>query len=492
MATSPSDLDDFLGTKPQSRWWRWGKWVLVAIGVILLALLLKSCFAPAAEVQYATDTADRGSLTVSVSATGKLAPINQVDVGSELSGLVTRVVVDVNDRVTAGQPLALIDPSRFQDAVNQSRAALNANQAAVAQAQATLDQSNAQLARLQNVFRLSNGRVPSRTELDQGVADRDRAIANLRAAQANVVSAQAALSSNVTQLTKTVIRSPVNGVVLARQIEPGATVAASFNTPTLFVIAQDLATMKLQVAIDEADVGTVHEGQQATFTVDAFPGRTFPARITRVDVGSNLSAESSSTTTSTTSTASQVVSYAALLAVDNTTGELRPGMTATADIVTAQRNNVLLVPTAALRFRPGAGGSGGASASGSGGRTGRSIGPAWSPTGWARRRRRRQRRPEPGPRFARHRLCQGCDRRAARGARDAGRQQRHPDRNHRWRPDTGCRGDHRPTGRRYVGRSALWWLGRQWPAFGWGRGRWWPVMHPPRHPSRGVSPAASR
>ena len=364
MATSPSDLDDFLGAKPQSRWWRWGKWVLVAIGVVLLALLLKSCFAPAAEVQYATETADRGNLTVSVSATGKLAPINQVEVGSELSGLVTRVVVDVNNRVTAGQPLALIDPSRFQDAVNQSRAALNANVAQVAQAQATLDQSNAQLARLQNVYRLSNGRVPSRTELDQGVADRERAVATLRAAQANVVSAQAALSSNQTQLTKTVIRSPVTGVVLARQIEPGATVAASFNTPTLFVIAQDLSTMKLQVAIDEADVGTVHEGQQATFTVDAFPGRTFPARITRVDVGSNLSAQSSTTTASSASTTSQVVSYAALLSVDNNTGELRPGMTATADIVTAQRTNVLTVPTAALRFRPGSGGGGGAGASG--------------------------------------------------------------------------------------------------------------------------------
>lgn len=366
MASSPpSDLNDFLGAKPVPRWRRWGKWVLVAVGVILLALLLKSCFAPAAQVQYATETAQPGSLTVSVSATGKLAPINQVDVGSELSGLVTRVVVDVNDRVTAGQPLALIDPSRFQDAVNQSRAALNANQAQVAQAQATLAQSNAQLARLQNVYRLSGGRVPSRTELDQGIADRDRAIATLRAAQANVVSAQAALSSNATQLTKTVIRSPVTGVVLARQIEPGATVAASFNTPTLFVIAQDLSTMKLQVAIDEADVGTVHEGQQATFTVDAFPGRTFPARITRVDVGSNLSAQSSTTTTTTTT--AQVVSYAALLAVNNATGELRPGMTATADIVTAQRNNVLLVPTAALRFRPGQGGAGAGSGSSSGG-----------------------------------------------------------------------------------------------------------------------------
>jgi HlyD family secretion protein len=208
--------------------------------------------------------------------------------------------------------------------------------------------------------------VPAKTEMEQAIGDRDRAVANLRAAQANVISAQATLSSNATQLVKTVIRSPVNGVVLARQIEPGQTVAASFNTPTLFVIAQDLSTMKLEVAIDEADVGAVKEGQQATFTVDAFPGKTFPASITRVDLGSNLSSQSSTTTTAATGAAGQVVSYAATLSVANPELQLRPGMTATADIVTSERNNVLLVPNAALRFKPVDGGAG-ATASGSGG-----------------------------------------------------------------------------------------------------------------------------
>jgi HlyD family secretion protein len=156
----------------------------------------------------------------------------------------------------------------------------------------------------------------------------------------------------------------VSGVVLARQVDPGQTVAASFNTPTLFVIAEDLTRMKLEVAIDEADVGEVKLGQKATFTVDAFPGRTFPATITRVDLGSNLTvsaATSSSTTASTTSTTGQVVSYAADLTVANPTGELRPGMTATADIVTSDRRNVLLVPNAALRFKPAATGAGGQS-----------------------------------------------------------------------------------------------------------------------------------
>jgi len=345
-----TNLDEFLGAKPVPAWRRYLKWVLIAIGVVLLLLAAKSWFGGSDAVQYATDKVERGSFQVSVSATGKLAPTNQVEVGSELSGLVTKVVVDVNDRVTAGQPLALVDPSRFQDTVNQSKAALAANQAAVAQARATLAQANAALSRLQEVNRLSGGRVPAKTELDQAIAEQARGVANLRAAQANVQSAQATLSSNETQLLRTVIRSPVNGVVLARQIEPGQTVAASFSTPTLFVIAEDLSAMKLEVAIDEADVGSVKQGQKASFTVDAFPGKTFPAAITRVDLGSNLSAQSSTATTTTTT--GQVVSYAATLSVANPGQQLRPGMTATADIVTTAKQNVLLVPNAALRFKP--------------------------------------------------------------------------------------------------------------------------------------------
>ena len=346
-----TDLNEFLGAKSVPAWRRWAKWAAVGVGILLLLILLKSCFGGTAKPDYATETVARGALAVSVSATGKLAPTNQVNVGSELSGLVTKVVVDVNDRVTKGQPLALVDPSRFQDTVNQSQAALDAAVATVAQNQATLSQSNATLARFQEVSRLSGGRVPAKTEMDQAIADKNRAIANVRAAQANVASARATLSSNATQLVKTVIRSPVNGVVLARQIEPGQTVAASFSTPTLFVIAEDLSRMKLQVAIDEADVGSVKEGQSAVFTVDAFPGKTFPAAITRVDLGSNLSAQASTTTTTTTTTG-QVVSYSATLSVGNANLQLRPGMTATADITTTAKTNVLLVPNAALRFKP--------------------------------------------------------------------------------------------------------------------------------------------
>ena len=367
MATNQAELDAFLGGRPPSKFRRYAIWAGIAIGILLLILLLMRLFGGAETSGYATEQAQKGNLTVTVSATGKLAPINQVTVGSQLSGQVIKVLVDVNDRVTAGQPLALIDPSQFDDQVKQAQATLAANNAAVGQAQATLAQSRATLARYQEVSKLSGGRVPAKTEMDQAIADRDRALANLSAANANVVSARAALSSAQTQRVRAVIRSPVTGVVLARQIDPGQTVAASFNTPTLFVIAQDLRQMKLEVAIDEADVGSVKQGQRATFTVDAFPGKTFPAMITRVDVGSNLSvqdATSSSSTSSASSTTAQVVSYAADLSVANPDEQLRPGMTATADIVTMEKKDVLLVPNAALRFKPQTAGAPAAQASG--------------------------------------------------------------------------------------------------------------------------------
>lgn len=357
MATDPNkNLDEFLGTPARPWWRRWLKWIIVG-AVVLIAVLALSrfFFGGATATQYSTEEAVRGNLTVTVSATGKLAPTNQVQVGSELSGLVETVTVDVNDRVVKGQPLAVLDTSRLDDSIAQSQAALSANQAQVAQAQATVAESRAQLARLEEVSRLSGGRVPAKVEMEQARAAAARAVAALKVAEANVVSARAELSSNQTQRFKAVIRSPVNGVVLARQIDAGQTVAASFNTPTLFVIAEDLSAMQLQVAIDEADVGSVKEGQLASFTVDAFPGKTFPATITRVDLGSNLSAQTTTSSTSTSTTQSQVVSYAATLSVANADQQLRPGMTATAEIITRAKPNVLLVPNAALRFRPGAG-----------------------------------------------------------------------------------------------------------------------------------------
>ncbi|MDB5698016.1 MAG: efflux transporter periplasmic adaptor subunit [Alphaproteobacteria bacterium] len=349
---APPNLDEFLGTPAVSPWRRRAFLIGGGILAVIALLLLSRCFTGSAEGAYATQPVRRGALTVTVSATGNLQPTNQVEVGSEQSGLVTDVYVDNNDRVVKGQPLARLDTARLRDVIIQNQAALASTQAQVAQAQASAVQARANLSRLEEVYRLSGGKVPSRTELDTGRAENQRNAAAVRAAQAQVTQARAALSSAQTNLNKATIYSPVTGVVLSRQIDPGQTVAASFQAPVLFTIAEDLSQMKLEVKVDEADVGQVRAGQRATFTVDAFPGRSFPATITRVDVGANASGTTGSASSSSTAAAGNVVAYTAVLAVQNPELILRPGMTATADIVTTQKQGVLLVPNAALRYSP--------------------------------------------------------------------------------------------------------------------------------------------
>ena len=346
-----TDIDAFLDRKPAPAWRRFAKWAAIAVGVVLVLLLLSRCFHGPPPVRYALQPVERGDLTVSVSATGNLAPTKQVNVGSEESGLIEAVYVGNNDRVTKGQPLARLDLSRLRDALVQSQASLLAAQATVQQGQATVEQTTANLAREEQVFKLSGGKVPSQTELSTARADRARAVANVAQARAQVAQARAAVSTNQTSLSKGTIYAPVTGVVLSRQVEPGQTVAASFNVATLFTIAEDLSAMKLEVKVDEADVGELHAGAPATFTVDAYPGRVFPATVTRVDLGANATptVNSAGTTATTTST---VVAYTAALSVDNGDLLLKPGMTATADIVTSQRRGVLLAPNAALRFEP--------------------------------------------------------------------------------------------------------------------------------------------
>ena len=258
--------------------------------------------------------------------------------------------------MTKGQKLAELDTRRLVDTVNQNQAQVASAQASVAQAQAQVALAKATLDRQLNVFQLSGGKVPAKTEIDSARANYEGAVASLRSAQAQVDVSRAQLSSAQTNLTIAQIVSPVNGVVLSRDIEPGQTVAASLNAPVLFTLAEDLTQMEVEVSVDEADVGQVKEGQSATFAVDAFPGRSFPAKVTRVNVGSNSASTSSSSTTSTTSSASGiVVAYTAVLTVNNGDETLRPGMTATADIVTQELRDVLLVPNAALRFKPSAG-----------------------------------------------------------------------------------------------------------------------------------------
>ena len=288
--------------------------------------------------RYRTEPVVRGNLVVTVSATGNLQPTNKVDVGSELSGIVESVLVDDNDHVKKDQVLARLDVSRLTDQVARSRSTLEAAPARVRQTQATVREAQANLERLRQVAVLSGGKVPSQAELSTAEAALARANADEGSGRATVAEATAALRSDETNLRKAAIRSPIDGVVLTRKVEPGQTVAATFQAPVLFTLAEDLKQMELQVDVDEADVGQVRDGQKATFTVDAYPGRRYPATVKRVGFGSQVK--------------DNVVTYPTLLGVSNDDLSLRPGMTATAEITTITRDDVLLVPNAALRFTP--------------------------------------------------------------------------------------------------------------------------------------------
>ncbi|GAA5053175.1 efflux RND transporter periplasmic adaptor subunit [Erythrobacter westpacificensis] len=342
------DIGEYLATAKPRKWYK-KRWVWAVAAIVLVLILAFTVFSgDDAGPDYITAEVEERSLDLTVTATGNLRPTNQVEVGSEVSGRIDDIYVDVNDVVTRGQVLARINTDVIEDQIQQGQANLNAARAAVLQAQATLQADTAQLERLREVRRLSDGRVPSQAELEQAEAAVSRGQAAVASARANVSAAQAQLSSAQTNRDRAVIRSPVSGVVLARQVEPGQTVAASFNTPTLFVLAEDLGTMQLRVDIDEADVGQVEPGQEATFTVDAYPGRRFPAVVERVDLASNNIAVAQQQQQQ----GQQVVSYEARLIVSNDDGLLRPGMTATATIATTNTGTAMLVPNGALRFDP--------------------------------------------------------------------------------------------------------------------------------------------
>ena len=293
---------------------------------------------PANATQSKTEPAQRGDLTVIVTATGDLQPTNEVEVGSELSGILKSVKVDYNDEVDVNQVLAELDAAKLSAEVTQSRAALEAAEAQVLQAEATIKETKSKLAQLQRVRELSNNKVPSQTDLDAAEANYARAHADLASAKATVSQAQATLQYKETDLAKAVIRSPIKGVVLTREIEAGQTVAASFEAPVLFTLAEDLTQMELHVDVDEADIGQVKEGQDAEFTVDAYPDRAYQAKIVQVRYGAQ--------------TVDGVVTYETVLEVDNSDLSLRPGMTATANITVQQVTGAVLVPSAALRFSP--------------------------------------------------------------------------------------------------------------------------------------------
>lgn len=309
----------------------WSALLLLAFGVTVLLLGRSG----SQTVSYRSIEAKRGSLVVTVTSTGTLQPVNQVEIGSELSGTIATVEVDYNDQVTVGQILARLDTEILNARITEAKAAVQSAKAGMAEAAASVTETHVNLVRCQQLL---SKQMCTPSDLDRLQAAYERALASEVMMKERTLMAQAALEVHEINLRKAVISSPISGVVLNRKVEPGQTVAASFQTPVLFTIAEDLKQMALRVAVDEADVGRVRTGQSASFTVDAFPRRAFRAQVRQIRQAPR--------------TIDGVVTYETVLAVDNSDLSLMPGMTATAQIVVAQFKDELLVPNAALRFSP--------------------------------------------------------------------------------------------------------------------------------------------
>lgn len=305
--------------------------LLVAIVAVLSWWLWPT--RPAA--QWQTWTLDRADMQLAATATGNLQPKSEVSVGAEISGVVGNVLAAENDSVHQGQVLARFNTDELNVALQQATAGLALARSSVAEAAATLDEATLEERRTRE---LTQRQLLPAATLDGAVAAVKRAQARLAHASATVGQAQASVSQARTRLEKAVITSPIDGVVLKRNIEPGATVAASFQTPELFLLAENLAHMELHVAMDEADVGMVKAGQRASFTVDAWSGQVFTAEVQKVFLYPTVE--------------NNVVTYTTVLSVDNPELLLQPGMTATATIITGERAQALRVPSQALRFTP--------------------------------------------------------------------------------------------------------------------------------------------
>lgn len=310
--------------------------VLFRLGLIALTLLLTACGGSNGKsTSFRTAKTDRGTVAVSISATGTLRALSTVDVGTQVSGQVLAVEVDYNDRVSAGQVIARIDPANFRTRLTQAQADLTSARAGLTEAQTALKLAEAELKRKKD---LAGRKLIAASELDVAQAARDQAAARVGSARAAVEQRTAAVEDAQLDVDYSVIKSPVDGVILLRSVEPGQTVAASFQTPVLFRIAEDLTRMQIDLSIDEADVGQVREGLPVRFTVDAYPNRSFEGVVHQIRLSATAVAN--------------VVTYPVVVEVANADGKLLPGMTANAEIQIASRSDALRVPNAALRFKP--------------------------------------------------------------------------------------------------------------------------------------------
>ena len=286
-------------------------------------------------VEYQTSKIKRRTITQVVEASGTINPVNTVSVGSTVSGLISAIYVDFNSKVEKGQLLAEIDPRTFQATVDQNAANVASAEADLANRQATFEMCAKTLRRYKNLY--AKNFIP-KSELDQAEADYGSALAQVNAARAKISQTKAQYDQSLVNLNYTKITAPVSGMIISREIDLGQPVAASFQAPELFTIAQDLEKMQIEVNVSEADIGEVKEGQDVTYTLDGYPNSVFEGKVTQVRISPT--------------TVSNVVTYSVIVSVDNKDLKLKPGMTANVSIITAKNENVLAVPNVALKFTP--------------------------------------------------------------------------------------------------------------------------------------------
>ena len=306
-----------------------GTIVLVVILAIVISNFMKN------RVRYQTAPIKRRTITQVVEASGTINPVNTVSVGSTVSGLISAIYVDFNSKVTKGQLLAEIDPRTFQATVDQNQASMNSAEADLANREATLEMSEKTLRRYRNLYARSF--IP-KADLDQAEADYKSNLAQVNAAKAKISQIRAQYNQSLVNLNYTKITAPVSGMIISREIDLGQPVAASFQAPELFTIAQDLEKMQIEVNVSEADIGDVKEGQEVTYTLDGYPNSVFNGKVTQVRISPT--------------TVSNVVTYSVIVTVDNKDLKLKPGMTANVSIITAKNEDVLSVPNIALKFTP--------------------------------------------------------------------------------------------------------------------------------------------
>ena len=317
------------------RQWGWKMRLALLIGMAAVLWIFSSIFGAKNAQTYKTQPLIMGDITAIITASGTINPLSTVSIGTQASGRIAEIYVDYNSQVKKGQLLAELDPSLFQASVDQSTAKLNNAKAAYSKAQAMLAYKKNNYQRYRHLY---DKNYVSRDDVELARSNYLSAEADVAAARAEMSASQAALNNNLTNLGYSKITSPVDGTVISRAVDVGQTVAASFNTPTLFEVAQDLTKMQIETSVSEADIGRIKVGQKAEYTLDGYQDKKFEGNVTQVRLAST--------------TTNNVVTYTVIISVDNTDGFVIPGMSANVSIITGQAKDVLCVDNKAFKFTP--------------------------------------------------------------------------------------------------------------------------------------------